>query len=189
MADAWFSSWLYDRCCPFLPCTVLRFLELPATTGEVAERQSLARTQGRNLDRSFTVPRADLGSEGHRPQNRAATTADTPQHECSRSAWLEERAATRVPSVAHGASLQLAHGASSTSVAPTQEPAKPPRGRQCEHPSRGDQPQNWRATSHGPAGQAPNNMSAEKTSSDVRATFRSTCTSNAPRARVGYWRR
>ena len=44
----------YVRCCP-LSLYSLRSLELPATTeGGAAERQPLARTQGRNLDRSLT---------------------------------------------------------------------------------------------------------------------------------------
>ena len=36
--------------------------------------------------------------------------------------------------------------------AATREPTRSPRGRQCEYPSQGDHPQNWRATSKGPAG-------------------------------------
>ena len=36
--------------------------------------------------------------------------------------------------------------------AATREPTRSPRGRQCEYPSQGDHPQNWRATSQGPAG-------------------------------------
>ena len=44
----------YVRCCP-LSLYSLRSLKLPATTeGGAAERQPLARTQGRNLDRSLT---------------------------------------------------------------------------------------------------------------------------------------
>ena len=36
----------------------------------------------------------NLGSDGRRPQNRTARTADAPQRKCSQSARLEERAAT-----------------------------------------------------------------------------------------------
>ena len=97
------------------------------------------KTQGRNMGRSLTfnvyaVCRVafnpsgrDLGSDGRRPQNRTARTADAPQRKCSRSARRMERAATR-------------------------EPTRSPRGRQCEYPSQGDHPQNRRATSQGPAG-------------------------------------
>ena len=38
--------------------------------------------------------------------------------------------------------------------APTQEPAIAHWGRRCEHPSQGDHPQNWRATSQRPAGRS-----------------------------------
>ena len=97
----------------------------------------------------FNPSGRDLGSDGGRPQNLTARTADAPQRKCSRSARLEERAATRVPSVAHGAGVQ--GGSRSTRRIQGRRP-KSPRGSQCEYPSQGDHPQNWRATSQGPAG-------------------------------------
>ena len=79
----------------FLLCTFSRSLELPATTeGEAVERQPLARTQGRNLDRGLTFEPTpcvgcllltsrgrDLMSEGHRLQDRRARLSAC----CSRS--------------------------------------------------------------------------------------------------------
>ena len=43
---------------------------------------------------AFNPSGRDLRSDGRRPQNRTARTADAPQRKCSRSARLEERAAT-----------------------------------------------------------------------------------------------
>ena len=65
---------------------------------------------------------------------------------------LEERAATRVPSCdprGRGAKWLTEHAAHPGAA--TREPTRSPRGRQCEYPSQGDHPQNWRAASQGPA--------------------------------------
>ena len=60
--------------------------------------------------------------------------ADTPQR-----TFLSQHA---TGCVAHGAQLQVAHGASSTSKGGDPRTGRSPRGRQCEHPSQGDHPQN-----------------------------------------------
>ena len=49
-----------------------------------------------------------------------------------------------------GEGCNVAHGARGAWAA-TREPTRSPQGRQCEYPSQGDHPQNWRATSQGPA--------------------------------------
>ena len=67
------------------------------------------------------------GGEGGDP-----STVSGPRSRSRGARWLTEHAAH--PGVA------------------TQEPTRSPRGRQCEYPSQGDHPQNWRATSQGPAG-------------------------------------
>ena len=117
-----------------VPCTVLRSVELPATTEGRLPRGSLSLG---HMDRSFTFkvfspcagclfnPQVQTsGLKGNSPQNRKATTAVTPQRECSQQ--------------------QIQGGDPRT--------GQSPRGRQREHPSEGDHPQNWRATSPRPAG-------------------------------------
>ena len=47
----------------------------------------------RRVQGGFNPSGRDLGSNGRRPQNRTARTADASQRKCSRSARLEERAA------------------------------------------------------------------------------------------------
>ena len=92
----------YIRCFPFL-LSLYSFgsMELPATTvGEGVETPLPVKTQGRTMDRSlafndyavcrvaFNPSGRDLGSDGRRPQNRTARTADAPQRQV-----LSERAA------------------------------------------------------------------------------------------------
>ena len=96
----------YNSYCSLGPCTDAVHGAAGHNRWGVAETPLPVKTQGRNLDRSLTfnvyaVCRVafnpsgrDLGSDGRRPQNRTARTADAPQRKCSRSARLEERAAT-----------------------------------------------------------------------------------------------
>ena len=51
-----------------------------------------------------------------------------------------------------GQGCKVAHGARRASRGGDPRTDQKPTGRQCEYPSQGDHPQNWRATSHGPAG-------------------------------------
>ena len=157
----------YVSCCPFGPLYSVAVQGAAGhNRGEAVERQPLARTQGRNLDRSLTfksllaVCRVSFNPQGQTsglkgtvPRTGLPKTADTPQRKCSQSARLEERAATRVTSVAHGAGVQGdSRSTRRIQGRATREPTRSPRGRQCEYPSQGDHPQNWRATSQGPAG-------------------------------------
>ena len=94
----------YNSYCSLGPCTDAVHGAAGHNRWGVAETPLPVKTQGRNLDRSLTfnvyaVCRVvfnpsgrDFGSDGRRPQNRTARTADAPQRKCSRSA--EERAAT-----------------------------------------------------------------------------------------------
>ena len=107
-----------NRHCSLGPCTDAVHGAAGHNRWGVAETPLPVKTQGRNMGRSLTFnvyavcrvafnPLArDLGSDWRRPQNWTARTADAPQRTCFRSARLEERAATRVPSVAHGAGVQ-----------------------------------------------------------------------------------
>ena len=107
----------YTRHCPFGPFTDAVHGAVGHNRWEVAGTPLPVKTQSRNMGRSltfnvyavcrvaFNTSGRHLGSDGGRPQNRTARTADAPQRKCSRSAPLEERPATPIPSVAHGAGV------------------------------------------------------------------------------------
>ena len=132
----------------------------------VAETPLPVKTQGRNLDRGLTFkptpcvgcllsPRGDQRSEGHRPQNRTAKGADTIFAQGALGA--RDRLCGRRPGYRQwptGQYCTLAHGARMRQRGADPGTGHSPRGRRCEHPSQGDHPQNWRATSPGPTGDA-----------------------------------
>ena len=102
---------------------------------------------------AFNPSGTDLGSDGRRPQNQTARTADAPQRRCSRSARLEERAAG-----GEGGDLSTVSGPRGRGATWLTEHAAHP-GAATREPTRsrvplaqGDHPQNWRATSQGPEG-------------------------------------
>ena len=71
---------------------------------------------------------------------------------CSRSVWLEERAATQVPSVAYGAELHPCSRSTQRVMARRPKNMPKPTEQKVRVPSQGDHPQNRRATSQGPSG-------------------------------------
>ena len=143
----------YNSYCSLGPCADAVHGAAGHNRWGVAETPLPVKTQGRNLDGSLTFNVYAVCRVAWAP---------SPEPDCqdgrrSSAQVLSERAAG-----GEGGDLSTVSGPRGSGArwltehaahpgAATREPTRSPRGRQCEYPSQGDHPQNWRATSQGPA--------------------------------------